>query len=132
MGMSRRWAFAAAWIAVVACCAVLVWWVIGLVGDAVLSPALGPPPTTPSTSSTTASAPPPADPTVAALDVQGGSVAVNCTTGAPVIELVTPLDGWSFETEIDDGQLEVTFRSAVVKTEVHVQCVNGQPLLTPS
>jgi len=42
---------------------------------------------------------------------------------------VTPGYGWSFETETETGELDVTFKQPGQEYPQHVVCQNGQPVL---
>ena len=60
----------------------------------------------------------------------GGAAVVGCRGGQPYARAVTPRYGWSFETETETGELDVTFTQPGQEYPLHVMCRGSQPVLT--
>ena len=59
----------------------------------------------------------------------GGATVAGCRGGGPYARSVTPGYGWSFETETEAGELDVTFKQPGQEYQLHVVCRSGQPVL---
>ncbi len=60
----------------------------------------------------------------------GGAAVVGCRGSQPYARAVTPRYGWSFETETETGELDVTFTQNGQEYPLHVMCRGSQPVLT--
>lgn len=105
------------------------------------SPSASPRPTASTASTATPTRTPPAPPaptrTTAAppasstrsFATAGGTVVATCTDGVVRLDSITVRDGWRFETEKEEGYLEVKFESAGDdEVELKIGCRGGVPV----
>lgn len=136
-----RWA--ALWVIVVGLTCMLTWMTIMQVardvamigGPQLVSVASHASPTAPAP----ASASSPAGPTPAATPsndaaslqrtfaTRAGAVGAACAADGPMLQSITPADGWQFYHKRDDGELEVEFIKGEAKVEVKISCAGGLP-----
>ncbi len=65
--------------------------------------------------------------TKASFATRGGTVVASCTSGKVRLESITVRDGWRFETDTEDGHLEVHFKGGEDEVELTIGCVGGVP-----
>lgn len=62
------------------------------------------------------------------FSTRGGTVVATCTDGGVRLDSITVRDGWRFETEQEEGHLEVKFESGEDEVEVTIGCRDGVPV----
>ncbi len=83
---------------------------------------------TPAPAPTRTAAPAPVSGT-ASFPTRGGTVVATCTDGVVRLDSITVRDGWRFETEAEEGHLEVKFESGEDEVELRIGCRGGVPVL---
>ena len=135
---TRLVAGVAAWAAAVGAALVVGLTAVGAIGAGLLGPAQQP--LTPAEVDARLASAGPAAPVTAApvpvapadapavLATAGGTVLARCTGGRPDVVSATPAQGFRVQTEVDDGGPRIRFRSGDTRIEMHLTCVDGQPV----